>query len=93
MTDGTDNVFGALEGAPVRRYANHLDITFNLSEIELRFGQRGSDGRVVANSRLLTTPVHLVGFARAIGRTIDSYQARFGTIPSPEGGDMPPTRQ
>lgn len=89
MANGTDNVTGGREGAPERHYANHVEVTFNLSEVNLNFGQRGGDGLITSTSRLLTTPVHLVGFARTIGRTIDSYQQKFGLIPDPEGDDMP----
>ena len=89
MGNGANKESGAHDGAPERLYANHLDVTFNLSEVAFDFGQRGDDGCVTATSRLLTTPVHLVGFARVIGRTIDSYQQRFGLIPDPEGSDMP----
>lgn len=72
------------QAVPMRRYANHFDVQFSISEIDLRFGQSfasgGGDAPVV-HSWLVTTPVHLVALGRAIDTAIARYHDRFGPIP------------
>ncbi len=76
-----------------RRYANDLAIGFNLSEVELCFGQAfAADGTTKSHSWILTTPVHLVSFGRAISRTLASYEDRYGRIPV-QADDLPESRQ
>ena len=76
---------------PVRLYANHLGIEFVLSEMELRFGQRFGAGDLVApQSWLVTSPVHIVGFAATIQAAVARYESRFGAIP--DGGLRAPQR-
>ena len=76
-----------------RPYANHLEIAFSLSEVELCFAQGfDADGRAQPKCWVQTTPVHLVSFGRAITRTIAGYEDRFGRIPD-AAGDMPMSRQ
>ena len=71
--------------SPVRLYTNHIGIEFVLSEMELRFGQRfGAGDLVSAQSWLVTSPVHLVGFSALIQNAIARYESRFGPIP--DGG-------
>lgn len=73
-------------------YANHLEIAFNLSEVELCFAQGfDSDGRASPKCWVQTTPVHLVSFGQAITRTIMNYEDRYGRIPDAAGG-MPMSR-
>jgi len=67
---------------PVRRYANHLSVHVSLSEVELRFGEdAGSDGRPMIHSLVVSSPLHLVTFGRAIQAGIDGYETRFGRLP------------
>ncbi len=67
---------------PVRRYANHLSVHFSLSEVELRFGQRsGADMGPLVHNLVVTSPVHLVTFGRAIQASIARYETRFGRLP------------
>jgi hypothetical protein len=64
------------------RYANHLDVAFGVSKVELCFSQAFDAGGNTTPSCLIhTTPVHLVSFGRVISRTIASYEDRFGRIP------------
>ncbi len=78
-------------GEPLRRYANHFDVQFSISEVDLRFGQSfGSEGggTPAVHSWLVTTPVHLVALGRVVNAAIASYRDRFGPIPDagdPEG--------
>jgi len=70
---------------PVRRYANHLSVHCSLSEVELRFGQRaGSDTGPLVHSLVVSSPVHLVTFGRAIQASIARYETQFGRLP--DGG-------
>ena len=81
-------------GGPASLYANHLEISFGLSEVELCFAQ-GFDahGRTQPTCRVRTTPVHLIGFGQAITRTIARYQDRFGCIPdADDSGGLPQGR-
>lgn len=72
-------------------YANHLEIVAGISEIELRFAQDfGPGGALVTQCRVLTSPVHLLGFGQAISGAVVNYEERFGRIPesvsrSPKG--------
>jgi Protein of unknown function (DUF3467) len=75
-------------GAPQRRYANHVALEFSLSEVQLRFGQVFGPGGFAVHSWLVTSPVHLVSFSRAIALTIADYESRFGRIP--DGADADP---
>jgi hypothetical protein len=74
-----------------RLYANDLAIAFDLSEVELCFGQAsGPEGMTEPHSWVVTTPVHLAGFGRAISRSIASYQERYGRIPGDGGSGTTP---
>lgn len=66
---------------PARLYVNDLTVDFSLAEFTLDFAQRyrGSGGEV--QSRLVTSPVNMVEFQRAIDTAIDSYDRRYGPIP------------
>lgn len=69
-------------GEPVRRYANNLSVHVSLSEVELRFGQRvGAEMGPRVHSLVVTSPVHLVTFGRAIQASIAHYETRFGRLP------------
>jgi len=78
-----------------RSYANHLEIAFALSEVELCFSQEaGSGSDLEARHWVLTSPTNLVHFGRAISRTIASYEGRFGRLPeSYDAADMPVVKQ
>lgn len=66
----------------IRLYTNHVSIAFSLSEVELQFGQVfGPGDLLVPHSWLVTSPIHLVSFGRAIALTILRYERRFGPIP------------
>lgn len=76
-----------------RSYANHLEIAFSLSEVELCFGQGfDANGRADPKCWVQTTPVHLVSFGKAITRTIAGYEDRFGRIPD-AADEIPMSRQ
>lgn len=69
-----------------RPYSNHLEIAFNVSEVELCFAQAfDGAGQLAPHSWVQTTPVHLVSFGEAIRRTIDSYEGRYGPLPQHRG--------
>lgn len=76
----------------LRCYANDVRLQFSLSEIEMRFGQRFGPGEAVTvHSWIVTSPVHLVAFQRAIAATIAAYEGRYGAIPAsgePGGSDQ-----
>jgi hypothetical protein len=66
-----------------RRYANHLEVAFGVSEVELCFSQAfGADSDTTPGCIIQTTPVHLVSFGDVIARTIATYEDKFGRIPS-----------
>lgn len=67
---------------PVRRYANHLSVHVSLSEVELRFGDHASSGDTPQiHSLVVSSPLHLVTFGRAIQAGIDGYETQFGRLP------------
>ena len=71
------------EHAPgrLRCYANDLAVEFSLSEIELRFGQRFAlSEALTVHTWIVTSPVHLVTFSRAIAAAISAYESRYGVI-------------
>lgn len=91
---GKDDEAEEAAGPPARRYANHLAVDFSLSEVEFQFGQRGGPHIApLIHSVVISSPVHLVTFGRAIQATIARYETRFGRIP--DGADPasggPPT--
>ncbi|GEM_PF-6334839 len=94
---GNDDDAEERAGPPVRRYANHLAIELSLSEVEFQFGQRsGPYAAPLIHTLVVSSPVHLVTFGRAIQATIARYETRFGRIPdgsdpSPGGSQNPPT--
>jgi hypothetical protein len=87
MPDEADDPLPATP--PGQRYANHLEVAFGLSQVELCFSQVfDADDRKTLSCLIQTTPVHLVSFGHVISRTIASYEDRFGRIPNaiPQGG-------
>lgn len=73
---------------PGRCYANYLDVRFSISEADLRFGQTGEGRDDVPKvvGWVVTTPVHLVAFARTLDRAIARYGERFGPMPADDAG-------
>ena len=83
---GNDDDAEPAAGPPARRYANHLAVECSLSEVEFQFGQRsGPYAAPLIHSVVVSSPVHLVTFGRAIQATIARYETRFGRIP--DGSD------
>jgi hypothetical protein len=63
-------------------YANHLEISLSLSNVELCFAQNfGPDSPMVPHCWVRTSPVHLASFGQAISRAVASYEGRYGRIP------------
>lgn len=68
-------------------YANHLEISFSLSDVELCFAQNfGPDAPIVPHSWVRTSPVHLASFGQAISRAVAGYEGRYGLIPGDPDG-------
>ncbi len=69
-------------------YANFALITHSASEIIIDFA------RVLPNTpqakvyaRIITTPLHAKLLLRALGENIEKYEAQFGEVKLPSGGD------
>jgi hypothetical protein len=74
-------------------YANHLEISFSLSDVELCFAQNfGPDMPMVPQSWVRTSPVHLASFGQAISRAIAGYEGQYGRIPG-RPNDAPGLKQ
>lgn len=68
-----------------RAFANHLEIALDLSEVELCFAQLSDTVRPAGHAWVLTTPVHLAGFAHSLTRALACYEQRYGRLPDLDG--------
>ena len=69
-------------------YANFAVITHTPSEIILDFAQvlpNTPRGKVLA--RIVTTPMNAKLLLRALSENLDKYEAKYGEVKLPEGGD------
>lgn len=72
-----------------RHYVNHIDLAFSLSEVLINLGQNfRTDGGVLQQCRLVTSPVHLQHMEAVLSRTLQDYKDRFGNIIQPTPADM-----
>jgi hypothetical protein len=70
-----------------RPYANHLEISLSLSDVELCFAQAfGPDRPMVPHAWIRTSPVNLLSFGQAIRRAIAGYEDRYGRMPDDPDG-------
>jgi len=75
-------------------YANHLEISFSLSDVEFCFAQNfGPDMPMAPHSWVRTSPVHLVSFGQAINRAIAGYESQYGRIPGDPDRDASERKQ
>lgn len=71
----------AADEGPLRLYANQLDLTVTLAEVELDFGQLFTVGARRSLARIVTSPVHLARFRGQIADALKRYEATHGPLP------------
>lgn len=65
-----------------RAFVNSLLLSFGISQVDMKFSQRGDIVSTLRPNLLLTTtPTHFVSFSRAFSDAIDQYERQFGKIP------------
>lgn len=63
------------------RYANVFNIGHNAFEFVLEFGQQLSESdRVAVHTSIVTLPVYAQALSRALGDSLERYEAQFGPI-------------
>jgi hypothetical protein len=73
------------------RYTNTFDVGFDAFEFVIDCSQSdpGDGERATApHTRIITTPAFAKELARLLRVSVDQYEARFGPLPVPDGGDV-----
>lgn len=69
-------------------YANFAMITHSASEIIIDFARVLPNApKSKVHARIVTTPLHAKLLLRALQENLDKYEAQFGEIKTPPGGD------
>lgn len=69
-------------------YANFALITHSASEIIIDFARvLPNTPKAKVYARIITTPLHAKLLLRALGENLEKYEAQFGEIKLPSGGD------
>ncbi|MFQ6100852.1 MAG: DUF3467 domain-containing protein [Anaerolineae bacterium] len=69
-------------------YANFALITHSASEIIIDFARvLPNTPKAKVYARIITTPMHAKLLLRALGENLEKYEAQFGEIKMPSGGD------
>ena len=67
-----------------RLYVNHCEVSFELAEAFLDFGQAFDAKGPKLSARLVTSPIHLMRFGEQISEQCKIYQRKFGSPASPQ---------
>jgi hypothetical protein len=69
-------------------YANFAMITHTASEVVIDFARvLPNTPKAKVYARILTTPMHAKLLLHALNENLDRYEAQFGEIKIPDGGD------
>jgi len=67
-------------GYPRELYSNFFKIGFNSAEFVLDFGRHFEDSEERLYQRIIVGPAHAKELSRLLGRSVESYEAKFGPI-------------
>jgi hypothetical protein len=61
-------------------YANYFRVGYNSAEFLLDFGRHFEGGKERIYQRIITGPLHARELSKLLAESLQSYEAKFGTI-------------